>query len=344
MSQPNCLCVRENITRYRGKRLNLRVAIHFGIASAVGLIACWSGPLQAKQWILEPQGEQEVKADNASPDRQELDKAHQLLVQGKASKAHKLLGEWIKKFADSPLRSEAMYYRGQSLEELGKTYKAFDKYEELIKESGNTEFFHKALEAEFGIAQQYLNGKKRPVLGIFKIAADDVGIKILERITERWPGSSLAQRSLMLLGDYYLKKKLHDDAVSNYRQLAESYPSSVFVREARLGRAKASLGKFNGSAFDPAPLVEAKECLLKYQALYGPNAQSDEVGPMLAKINDLQGEREYQIGRFYERTGKKESAILSFEGVVLRWPNSTWASKAQSKLEKLGKKRADQAK
>ena len=247
--------------------MNLRVAVHFGIASAVGLIVCWAGPLQAKQWLLSPQGEQEVKADEISPDRQELDGARRLLIQGKAGKARKMLGKWIKKFANSPLRSEAMYYTGQSLEEQTKLYKAFDKYEELVKEFGNTEYFYKALEAEFGIAQQYLNGKKRSILGIFRVSADDVGVKILERIAERWPGSNLAERSLMLLGDYYLRQKQYDAAVFSYMQLIESYSSSVFVREARLQAAKAELGKFKGSAFDPVPLVEAKERLLEYRGL-----------------------------------------------------------------------------
>ena len=76
--------------------MNIRIAVHFGIASAVGLIVCWAGPLQAKQWILKPQGEQEVKAGQADPDRQELDAAHRLLVQGKPGKAHKILNKWIK--------------------------------------------------------------------------------------------------------------------------------------------------------------------------------------------------------------------------------------------------------
>ncbi len=122
-----------------------------------------------------------------------------------------------------------------------------------------------------------------------------------------------------------------------------SYSSSVFIREARLQAAKAYLGKFNGPAFDPAPLVEAKERLLEYQALYGGEAQSGEVEPMLAKINDLQAQREYQIGCFYERTGKEDSARVSFERIIRRWPNSKWAGKAQSKLKEFGKKRADQA-
>ncbi len=323
--------------------MKLRIAAHLGIVSAVGVIVCCPGPLQAKQWLLKPEGEQEIKAGRISPDRQELDEAHRVLVQGKAGKAHKMLGKWFKTFPDSALNAEAMYYTGQSLESLGKLYKAFEKYEKLLQEFEDTEYFQKALEAQFGIAREYLNGRKRRVLGIFKIPADDVGVKILERIPERWPGSLLADRSLMLLGDYYLAKKKYDEAVYAYDQLIVSYSSSAFIREARLQAAKAYLGNFKGSAFDPAPLIEAKERLLEYQALYGPNAQSSEVQAMLAKIEELQARRAYEIGQFYQRTGKKDSARVSFEGVIRRCPITICASKAQSKLKKLGKKRADQA-
>ena len=207
MSESKSLLAGENTERSREKRVNFRIATYLGVVAALGGMVCWPGSLQGKQWLMEPEGEQEIVAGRASPDRQELDEAHRILVQGKAGKAYKKLTKWIKKFADSPLRAEAMYYAGQSLEELGKLYKAFDQYEELVKEFEDTEYFRKALEAEFGIARQYLNGRKRPILGIFWISADDVGVKILERIGERWPGSSLAERSLMLLGDYYLTKK-----------------------------------------------------------------------------------------------------------------------------------------
>ena len=308
------------------------------------MILCRPGPLQAKQWLLEPEGQREIKATKITPDRQELDQVHRLLVKGKAAKANKMLGKWFKKFPDSTLRAEAMYYTGQSLEGSGRLYKAFEKYEKLLQEFGDTKYFYKALEAQFGIAGQFLNGRKRRVLGILKISADDVGLKILERIPERWPSSLLAQRSLMRLGDYYLQKKQYDDAVYAYDQLIVSYASSVFIREARLQVAKAYLGKFNGSAFDPAPLIEAQERLLEYQGLYGKSKQTNEVQLMLAKIDQLQAKREYDIGRFYQRTGKKDSARMSFERVVRRWPNSKWAAKARAKLKLPAKKKTDRPK
>ena len=318
------------------------IAAHLAIVVAVGAVVCCPSPLQAKRWLLGPEGEQEIKAGKVSPDRQELDEAHRVLVQGKAGKAYKKLGKWDRKFPESPLRAEAMYYTARSLEELGKLYKAFEKYEKLVQQFEDTEYFHKALQAQFGIARRYLSGTKRPVLGIFKVSADDVGIKILERIPERWPSSPLAERSLLLLGDYYLQKKKYDDAVYAYDQIIVSYSRGIFLREARLQAAKACLGKFNGSDFDPAPLVEAKERLLEYQRFYGPNAQRDEVQAMLAKIEELQARREYEIGSFYQRTGKKASASVSFERVIRSWPNTKWAAKARGKLKKLGKKRVDQ--
>ena len=317
--------------------MKLRIIAHLAIILAAGTILCPPATLQAKRWLLEPQGEQEIILKKLSPDRQELDKARELLVRGKASKASKMLEKWLKKFPESSLRAEATYYTAQCLEQRGKLYKAFGKYETIAKDFADSEYFHKTLEAQFEIAQKYLNGRKRRVLGIFKVSADDVGVKILEDIPARWPSSLLAQRSLIRLGDYYLLKRKYDDAVYTYEQLIVSYPASRFLRQARLQAAKAYLAKFNGAPFDPAPLVEAKERLLEYQRLYGTNPTESEVPDMLAKIDEMLARRQYEIGRFYERTGKKDSAKLSYQHLLKTWPGSKWAADARERLKEFGK-------
>ena len=317
--------------------MKLPIVAHLTIILTVGTFLAPSATLQAKSWLVEPKGQQEIIPKNVTPDRKQLDQARELLAQKKPAKACKLLEKWLKKFPESSLRAEATYYTAQSFKRRGKLYKAFEKYENIAKDFADSEYFHKALENQFEIAQKYLNGKKRRVLGIFKISADDVGIKIMEDIPARWPSSLLAQRSLINLGDYYLQKRKYSDAAYTYEQLIVSYPYSEFLRKARLQAAKAYFASFNGSAFDPAPLVEAKERLLEYRHLYGTNASNSEVQDMLEKIEQMQAHRQYQIGRFYERTGKKDSASLSYEHLLKIWPNCKWALDARKRLEKLGK-------
>ena len=299
-------------------------------------ILCWPGSLQAKEWLLEPEGEREITPAQLSPDRQKLDQAQQVLIGGQPGKASKLIRKWLKKFPDSPHRAEALYYAGQSYETLGRLYQAFERYEDLLERYADSKYSRLALQAEFAIAQQFLSGTKRPVLGIFKVSADDVGIHILERLPERWPRSVLAERALMALGDYYLRKKQYPEAADFYNQLINSYSSSAFVRRARLQSAKAYMNMFNGVAFDPVPLIEARERLLEYQQLYRGGEEAGEIKAMLERIDTLQAERNYQIGRFYQRTGKKPAARFYYQHVVQRWPSSKWAAKARSRLGKLG--------
>jgi outer membrane protein assembly factor BamD (BamD/ComL family) len=270
------------------------------------------------------------------PDREKLDQAEQVLIEGREGKASKLLNKWLKKFPHSPYRAEALYYAGQSLEQQGKLYKAFERYEQLLEGYNNSEFFRPGLEAEFGIAERFLSGTKRMALGIFRVSGDDVGINIIEKLQERRPGSVLAEKGLMLLGDYYLRKKLYPEAADAYNLLIIEYPSSIYVRQARLRAARAYMNMFEGVSKDPVPLIEAHERLLEYRQLYQGDEQSNEIEAMLAKVEDLQAERDYQTGRFYERTGKKGAGRFYYEQVIERWGRSKWATKAQKRLGKLG--------
>ena len=138
------------------------------------------------------------------------------------------------------------------------------------------------------------------------------------------------------MGDYYLRKKSYMEAADTYNLLIAEYPSSVYIRQARMRAARAYMNMFEGVSKDPVPLIEARERLLEYRQLYQGDSQSSEIEAMLAKIDELQAERDYQIGRFYERTGKKHAGRFYYEQVIERWPRSKWANKAQNKLGKLG--------
>lgn len=308
----------------------------FLVAAIVAMVLCSASRLLAGQWILDPETGKETPVADASPERQELDRAKALLVQNKPKDARKMLGKWIKKYPGSPLRSEADYYTARCLERQGELYDAFKQYEKLIEDYTDLQYFHKALEAEFAIAKRFLNGTKRRALGIFWVSAADVGIKILQDIPDRWPGSSLAEQSLMSLGDYYLARGEQIDAISHYDQLIIIYPSSTLVRSARFLAASAYLDIFKGPKFDPAPLVEARERLFEYRRLYGNEANAAEIQAMLERIDSYEAEHEYEIARFYQRTGKKKAARFHYRQLLQHWPESKWASAAQQKLNNLG--------
>ena len=303
---------------------------------AVCVILGLIGSAQAKEWVLEPEGEREISPDQVAPEREKLDQAEQILMEGREGKATKLLDKWLKKYPDSAYRDEALYYAGQSLERQDKLYKAFEKYEELLKEHPVSGYFQNGLEAEFGIAQNYLSGTKRRVLGIFTVSAADVGIDIIEKLQERRPGSLLAEKGLMLLGDYYLQKKSYVEAVDTYNFLVTEYPSSVYARQARLNAARAYVNMFGGVSKDPVPLIEARERLMEYRQLYAGDEHSGEIEAMLVEIDDLQAQRDYETGKFYQRTGKKQAGRFYYEQVIDRRPGSPWATKAQNNLAKLG--------
>lgn len=81
------------------------------------------------------------------------------------------------------------------------------------------------LDKQYAIADRYLNGYKRRVLGIPLLYADDEAIEMLFRIQQRSPGSQLAERSLLRTADYFFKDKQWDLAADVYGVYMKSYPA-----------------------------------------------------------------------------------------------------------------------
>ena len=126
--------------------MKIHITANFIIASALSVFLCCPGSLQAREWLLEPEGEREINPTHLGPDRAKLDQAQQTLLGGRPAKASKLFSKWLKKFPNSPHRPEAIYYAGQSLQQQGRLNQAFETYEQLILRYSDSQYFPLALE------------------------------------------------------------------------------------------------------------------------------------------------------------------------------------------------------
>ncbi|MCK5271192.1 MAG: hypothetical protein KAJ52_01400, partial [Sedimentisphaerales bacterium] len=119
---------------------------------------------------------------------------------------HKTIKKWIKKNQKSPNMDKALFLRGQALFERKLYYQAFESFEKLLDEHAASELFEAAMYKETEIACLFLIGKKRKVFGFIPSSARTEGITILEQTAQRWPGSELAAKALMIKADYHNDK------------------------------------------------------------------------------------------------------------------------------------------
>jgi outer membrane protein assembly factor BamD (BamD/ComL family) len=280
-----------------------------------------------REWVVEPEPE-------PGTDVGDLEIARRTLADGQARRAQRQLEDWIKFYAnESELHPEAILLLGRAEFELGNYITAHKHYRSLVNGWPGTEWADQAARADFVVAEVLLSGKRRKVMGMPMLPAQDEGLDILDQISVDFAGTPLAEEAIKTRADYHYRRGEFDFAEDAYARLAREYPNSPHLRYAMLRSAESALGQFGGIEFDDAPLVEAEERFDQYRARFPQAATQDEdVELVRAQIDNERAHKEYKTAAYYRRVGKFRAAAYYFRFVIREWPESTWADTARADL------------
>ena len=125
-----------------------------------------------------------------------LDQAEQLLVQHDPKTAKKILLAWEKVNKHSPVRDRCIFLFSEVFFQQDDRIKSFFFCDELMDEYPESKLFQAALQKQFDIAYDYLNGYKDTFLGMRILDMGTEGVQMMWRIQQRSPGSPLAEKGL----------------------------------------------------------------------------------------------------------------------------------------------------
>lgn len=226
-------------------------------------------------------------------------RAEALIGRRDFDKAHKLLQEFLNRFAGLDLTSEA-------------------------------------LRLEVIIAETYLTGVKRKFLGLRILDSEDTAFEILDDVSVGYPNESIAPLAIRIKADYLFRTGEHALAELEYARLIREYPRHRYHQPALKRSAEAALASFRGIPYDEAALIEAGERFHDYRLRYPSAADRDNVALILQNIAAFRAEKEYAIASYYERTRHLSSAVFYYQSIVRNWPDSIAAGKARLRLAVLG--------
>jgi len=253
-------------------------------------------------------------------------------------RARKLLKQWLKTYYDSSRYAEALFHYADAEFQLGNLMTAYETYERLLDEQKGSELAQRALRNEIVIAEVFLSGRWRKVWGgVIRLPAYEEALDILERIaTNRAPGTPLAEQAIKIKADHHYAKGEFTEAEQEYARLAREFPRSRYTRLALLRSAQAAYASFPGVKFDDSALVEAEERFEQFRKRYPEAADEENVPLLLEQIRNSRAQKEFTVGRYYERTKHPRAAAFYYRSVIKYWPDTTWAMLAQARLERLG--------
>ncbi|MBL7221714.1 MAG: outer membrane protein assembly factor BamD [Phycisphaerae bacterium] len=252
--------------------------------------------------------------------------------------ALKAIKNFMARYPNDSRREEIMILAGQAEMDRGRYEKAYDRFNEQMDQYRNGEFYDRAVQRQYEIADAFLKGRKRRVWRIFRVSAVDKGIEILNAIADRVAGTVIAEKALLRVGDYHYDTGNVVEAVDAYDHYVKTFPQSPRQRlgHAMLRAARARYAQYRGEAFDDTPLTDAQQRFIIYTDRYPEQADKANIPMVLSQIRNALVRRYFASAKFYQRVGRKTAAVFYYKKVVAQSAESHWARRAEDALGALG--------
>jgi outer membrane protein assembly factor BamD (BamD/ComL family) len=220
--------------------------------------------------------------------------------------------------------------------------KALIRFEMLLKDYPGSQYAGPALQREFDMAQAYLQGRKKTVLGLFKISGAAEGLEMMEKISDRAgldEPNGVGVRAAIAVAEHYEANEQYFDAYLKWSEIASYWETGPIAKQAIYRMAEDNVAAYNRyppakrSHYDASKLTTARTYYEKFLALYPQEGKEKEIPEKIRQIDEQMAYKQFTIGKFYARTGKRQAANLYFDMIVRNWPKTEAAVLAREALE-----------
>ena len=289
--------------------------------------------VSAETWRLE-EGQDWKAVSGEGEDRYLLAvaKIKQLVDAGKCRAVEQALNGLKKEFPDIAgaeldgfIEAEVLYCEGK----FTRAARSYDKFLAAFPESG---LYEAALERQFSIATAFLAGQKRPVLKVFKMRGYDQGARIMEKIGDRAGDAPIGVKAAVQLAKSYEKRSKFNEAYEQWSLISSKWSTGQIGVEALLGMARCKHAAYKGPKYDSSALISAKSYYENYRLRYPQKAKELDIDERLKQIEEQLAYKQFDIGRYYHRTGGRQSANFYYQMVIDNWPDSVAAKMAKKEM------------
>jgi len=267
--------------------------------------------------------------------------AQKLVNDGNTKDAKSEFAAIKKNFSELSGKDFDLFVKSEILLSNRKLVKSARSFEKLLTKYSESILRDMAIKREYEIGINFLNGRKKVVLGFIAIKGNTEGISILEKMIDHaGVDSPIAIESSVAIAKNYEKRKKFDEAYLKWYEIYSLVKSnSILKRDALYEMAKAKHASYNKNPeskkpfYDSTTLRAAKSYYEMLKSYYPEYADEIGVDDTLKVIIEQLAYKELSIGLYYQKMGNIQSANLYFDMVISNWPDSKSAEIAQNMLK-----------
>ncbi|MBI3192511.1 MAG: outer membrane protein assembly factor BamD, partial [Pedosphaera parvula] len=205
--------------------------------------------------------------------------------------------------------------------------------------------YDEVLNRQYIIANRYLAGQWFKLWGYIPFFPSmDKTVTMYEKLIKNGPYSEVAPQAQLNIGAAREKQKDFPLAVKAYEKAADRYYEQKDVSAAaRFKQGMAFNRQARKAEYDQGAASQAIDTFTAFIALFPEDARVDEARKIIDSLRLEQARGSFSIARFYEKSKRWDGALVYYNDVVNKAPESKFAQEAKKRIEVL-KQRAQTTK
>ena len=141
----------------------------------------------------------------------------------------------------------------------------------------------------------------------------------------------------MALANAYFEAGRYHEAADTYQDLRQAYPGSRHQFHAHLFEFKSRLKSYEGKSYNDEPLMQADELLRAIVQRFPQETRKhkDYLGSEAVRVREMLAERDYSLGRYFEKRGENRAADIYYQQVAQNFSDTEYADLAKDKTSEL---------
>ena len=191
------------------------------------------------------------------------------------------------------------------------------------------------IEHEYAIANLFFTGQKRKLLGIEILPSLDKAAEIFEKIVANAPYGKMVDVAQYKAGECYKRLGRYEEAIEAFHKVIENYPGTPLVDDAKYQIALCSYEVSPESAYDQQMTEQALKGLEQFASEEVSSPESERMDEAILKLKEKNANHLYEIGYFYQRRKKPDSAKTYYQETIDKFPDTLAAKDAQKRIDAL---------
>ena len=243
----------------------------------------------------------------------------------------------VKTWPLSDSSGRAQYLVGRCYEARKMDERAFKEYQKALTRYPKLDNYAEIQQRQFDIANRFLGGQWFKLWGYIPFFPSmDRTAKLLDQVNKNGPYSEIGPKALMNIGAAREKQKDFRLAVKAYERAADKYYDRPKVGADAMYSAGIAWNRLAKRAeYDQSLAGNAINFLNDFKALYPDDPRTEEATKIVSDLKSEQARGALKTAQFYEKYKRYQGALVYYNEVLVKDPNSRYAAEARERIDLL---------